>query len=58
MKKKIKITEKKFVALMIRFQDECCLHANCIATAAIKHYGLQKEHQKQTKNPDSAYETR
>ena len=58
----IQFTEKEFAGLMIRFQDECNLDANVIATEVLynlypKNPKLKREHQKQTGNSDSAYKT-
>jgi hypothetical protein len=50
-----KLNKKNVTALLIRLQNECCLGANALATQAMKDFGLRREHQKQTGNPDSAY---
>ena len=50
------LTRKNVAALLVRLQDECDLRANQIATQAMKDFGLRKEHQKITGNPDSAYQ--
>ena len=50
-----KLNKKNITQLLIEIQDLGDLTANAIATRAVKEYGLQPEHQKQTGNPESAY---
>ena len=50
-----KLNKKNITQLLIEIQDRGDLTANAIATRAVKEYGLQPEHQKQTGNPESAY---
>lgn len=51
-----KLNEKEVTKFLIYLQDYCGVEANIIATKKVKEWGLRKEHQKQTGNPDSAYE--
>ena len=50
-----KLNKKNITKLLIEIQDRSDLTANSIATRAVKDYGLQREHRKQTGNPASAY---
>jgi hypothetical protein len=50
-----KLNKKNITSLLIHLQDYGGMEANVFATKAIKDFGLRKEHQKQTGNPDSAY---
>ena len=50
-----RMTKKNVTAFLIHLQDYCGIGANVLATKKIKEWGLIKEHQRQTGNPDSAY---
>ncbi len=44
-----KLNKKNITKLLIEIQDRSDLIANSIATRAIEEYGLQREHQRQTR---------
>jgi hypothetical protein len=39
-----KLTQKNFCLLLIRFQTECDVNANIIATEAVEQFGLKRLH--------------
>ena len=56
MKKSEKLTRLNVAKALVEIQDYGGIDGNVIATKWIKKFGLRKEHQQITKNPDSAYD--